>query len=393
LTYTAHDIATQTPTDYVDKNSLDQGWNLLGNNTASTLDWDAVSGWTKTNVDNTLYVWDPSALNGNGEYLTWNGTTGTLGNGKIPPFQAFWIHANATSPALSFTHNVKNTTPGTFMRSPTVHEMVCVPLTLSGQQMQTTSFITFSDTGFTGADCMDAYRLEPMNDTWIELYTLSSPHHVSPLVINNLPLQDSSLVNIPLYVSGQMNGTGTSNSYTLKWQIPDNWPSGWNISLQDNQASSLISMTDNTQYIFNYTSPAVESTFAGRMYHPKQLLKQLSKTNQSIDRTPPFSIVISKGGKPVDYLAPKPHLLPDYPNPLTYNTAMLRFSLPEPALVRIDIYDLNGILIDTPANDIYQGGFNEIQWMPTIRMTGMYFIRFTSGDTVETHKLILTNKK
>ena len=390
MTYTARTAPT-TGTNYYDVNALDQGWNLIGNPTASTIDWDAVSVWTKTNIDNTIYVWDPSALSGNGDYLTWNGTTGTMANGKIPPFQAFWVHANAASPALSFTNGIKTSTPGTFMRSPAINQTVSIPITLSGQQMQTTSFITFSDNGLVGTDCMDAYRLEPMNETWIELYTLSSPHHVSPLVINNLPLTDTTLVNIPLYVGGQVEGTGADNSYTLKWHIPGNWPVGWNISLQDHQASKAISMTDNTQYTFTYLSGSVKSSATGSMYSPKQLLKNVSKTSLSVNITPPFSVVISKGGKMIDYLAPKPVLLPNYPNPFSTTSTQLRFSLPEQAQVRIDVYNLNGILIENLVNTTYPAGFTEIKWQPLNRIPGMYFIRFISGDTVETHKVIFEN--
>jgi len=388
MTYTARTAPT-TGTNYYDVNALDQGWNLIGNPTASTLDWDAASVWTKTNVDNTIYVWDPSALSGNGDYLTWNGTIGTLGNGKIPPFQAFWVHANAVSPSLSFTNGVKTATAGTFMRSPGITETVSIPITLSGQQMETTSYLTFSDNGQVGPDCMDAYRLEPMNDTWIELYTLSSPGHISPLVINNLPLADTSLVIIPLYVGSQVAGTGIGSSYLLKWHIPDNLPSGWNISLQDHQLLKSISMTDTTQYTFYYISQQVKSSTTGSMYNPKQLLKKISNISQLVNSTPPFSIVISRGGKKIDYLAPKPVLLPNYPNPFSTTGTQLRFSLPEQAQVRIDVYNLNGILIEKLLNSTCPAGFTEIKWQPSNRIPGMYFIRFISGDTAETHKVIL----
>jgi len=390
MTYTARSAPT-TGTNYYDVNALDQGWNLIGNPTASTLDWDAASAWTKTNVDNTIYVWDPSALSGNGDYLTWNGTFGTLGNGKISPFQAFWVHANAASPALSFTGSARTSTPGTFMRSPAINETVSIPITLSGQQMETTSYISFSDSGVVGPDFMDAYRLEPMNDTWIELYTLSSTNHISPLVINNLPLTDTSLVVIPMYVGAQVVGTGTANKYTLRWHIPDNWPTGWNISLQDHQLLKAISMTDTTQYTFNYLSQSVKSTTTCSMYSPKQLLKNISKISQLINTTPRYSIVISKGGKMIDYMAPKPALLSNYPNPFSTVGTQLRFSLPEQAQVRIDVYNLNGILIENLVNSTIPAGFTEIKWQPRNKIPGMYFIRFICGDTVETLKVIFEN--
>ena len=62
------------------------GWNLLGNPYDGSLDWD-VAGWTRTNLDNTVYVYDPAA----GVYRTWNGTTGSLGDGLVAEFQGFWV--------------------------------------------------------------------------------------------------------------------------------------------------------------------------------------------------------------------------------------------------------------------------------------------------------------
>src|SRR5690606_12004750 len=42
------------------------GWNLVGNPTMATLDWDH-EDWEKTNIDQTFYIWDPSANSGEGD--------------------------------------------------------------------------------------------------------------------------------------------------------------------------------------------------------------------------------------------------------------------------------------------------------------------------------------
>ena len=148
-------------------------------------------------------------------------------------------------------------------------------------------------------------------------------------------------------------------------------------------------MTDTTQYTFNYISQPVKSSAIGSMYNPKQLLKNISNISQLVNSTPPYSIVISKGGKIIDYMAPKPVLLPNYPNPFSTISTQIRFSLPEQAQVRIDVYNLNGIIIENLVNSTCPAGFTEIKWQPRNRIPGMYFIRFISGDTVETHKVIL----
>ena len=98
---------TSTSKTFTDIDSVNSGWNLVGNPTPSTIDWNASSGWTKTNMDASIYVWNPNDTVGG--YKTWNGTTGNFGSGKIAPFQAFWVKANAASPQLKCTNGVKST--------------------------------------------------------------------------------------------------------------------------------------------------------------------------------------------------------------------------------------------------------------------------------------------
>ena len=71
-------------------NNASDGWNLVGNPYPSTIDWDAATGWTKTGLDNTIYMRD----NGSNPivYATFNGTTNAFTNGGsryIPLGQAF----------------------------------------------------------------------------------------------------------------------------------------------------------------------------------------------------------------------------------------------------------------------------------------------------------------
>jgi fibronectin-binding autotransporter adhesin len=98
---------------YVENSLVDYGWNLVGNPTPNTINWNA-SGWTKTNIDGTIYIWDPADTSGG--YSVWNGTTGTnnIVDGLIAPFQAFWVKANAASPILKCDNGVK-TTGGNFL--------------------------------------------------------------------------------------------------------------------------------------------------------------------------------------------------------------------------------------------------------------------------------------
>lgn len=45
------------PTFTASAGLIEDGWNLLNNPYCSAIDWDSPS-WTKTNVDNAIYVYD-----------------------------------------------------------------------------------------------------------------------------------------------------------------------------------------------------------------------------------------------------------------------------------------------------------------------------------------------
>ncbi len=79
------------------------GWNLVGNPYPSTIDWNASSGWTKTNIGGTIWIYNPS----NNSYGNWDGLTATNSVTRyISSGQAFFVKASA-SPTFSCTEEVK----------------------------------------------------------------------------------------------------------------------------------------------------------------------------------------------------------------------------------------------------------------------------------------------
>lgn len=383
---------SQTPTvgndyTYLDQNAMDEGWNLIGNPTASYLDWDAVAAWTKTDIDDVIYVWDPSTL----EYKSWNGTAGLLGDGVVPPFQAFWVHASGASPALSFSNDAKTSTTATFLRRAKADSTITIPITMTVGDLKTTSYISFGENGVTGPDRWDAYRLEPMSENRLDLYTLSSSEFVSPLVINNLPLPKDELVSIPLYCDATIAGSGQKNNFTLKWELPVNWPSEWKINIQDNKTEETLSMNEHSMYSFSAENNLNLSASVGKLPMPQKLIQQPNGASllRSSTSLPPFSIVLSKGSE-INYLAPKPTLTGNYPNPFKTETT-IRFSLPEKAKANLEVYSAQGLKIAVLADGLFSAGITEVQWNAASIPPGIYYIRFKSGESVETKKAILIN--
>jgi len=83
-------------------NSNIDGFTLLGNPFAETIDWDLSE---HTNLYESIYSWDASISN----WRVWNGTTGSLENGLIASKQAFFVETSAASPTLSIPLTAKTT--------------------------------------------------------------------------------------------------------------------------------------------------------------------------------------------------------------------------------------------------------------------------------------------
>ncbi|MFZ4522473.1 MAG: T9SS type A sorting domain-containing protein, partial [Bacteroidales bacterium] len=401
---------SQTPNDtiFYDTNIDDQGWNLMGNPTISTLDWDAPLGWTKTNIDNTIYIWDP-AVN---QFRVWNGINGTLENGLISPFQAFWVKASNPSPALSFSSQVL-TTGGTFYggtavkSKPLTAAPEAINLSLNSAGLESDILISFKDDGKTGPDTWDAYRLEPLSNSWMEFFTLSSPSHTMPLVINNLPADGPECINLPLYVGGQRDGRQLEGTYTMNWEIPASWPADWSVSLNDHSEQKAVSMRREHSYTFTVsnTKSAVIQTGEGIQgtgisngnvpMLPPSVIDPVAAGSRlkSATELPPFSIIIQKGSTKDDpvYIAPEPALLQNYPNPFGQSTTV-RFSLPVPADVTLKIFDIQGHLIDIVVNGHFETGIHNFPWNRKSCKPGFYMLQMHAGDIVKTKKLVITTK-
>lgn len=84
---------TNTPSS---SGAAHDGYNLVSNPFPGTIDWLA-SSWTKSKVNNAIYVWN-SCANSYGSYVAGVGVNG--GSRYIPSMQGFWIQTNDASPKL-----------------------------------------------------------------------------------------------------------------------------------------------------------------------------------------------------------------------------------------------------------------------------------------------------
>lgn len=213
------------------------GWNFVSNPYPSAIDWNAASGWTKTRISGTIYVWNAQS----GTYATWNGNSGTNGmnSGRIAMGQGFWVKATATNPVLSMNENVKTTTAtsGFFKANQTAQNTFRITM----QQDE----LIWDDAVFNFSNEYDrAYQKETgdalklVNST-INLWSVSSDNQ--NLVINNYPAPSGS----DTVVLGMTSSNG--GIFTLKFST-DSIPSNVLVYLIDEYRGRTIDVRKEKEW-------------------------------------------------------------------------------------------------------------------------------------------------
>ncbi|MDP7527673.1 MAG: T9SS type A sorting domain-containing protein [Candidatus Marinimicrobia bacterium] len=82
------------------------------------------------------------------------------------------------------------------------------------------------------------------------------------------------------------------------------------------------------------------------------------------------------------------HLYQNYPNPFNASTT-IQYELKENSAITISIFNIHGKEIDMIVNDYQQAGEHSITWNGQYVPSGIYFIRLSSGEIVQTRKAVL----
>ncbi|MBN2175123.1 MAG: right-handed parallel beta-helix repeat-containing protein [Bacteroidales bacterium] len=215
------------------------GWNLVGNPYPSAIDWDNL-GWTKTNIDGTVYVWDGT------QYLTWNGATGDLTDGVIPAMQAFFVLANGSSPALSLNNGVRLHGVDPYKES-SVENLL--KLNVAGNGFSDNTFIHFDENATDGFDNKyDGYKLMGL-DQAPQLYSNIGDKLIRMNVMKDL--KNDRIIPIGLNV-------GAEAEYTITAYDLESFGSSANIYLEDKFEKTIVNLSEQTDYTFT-ASPSDNS--------------------------------------------------------------------------------------------------------------------------------------
>lgn len=219
--------------------SAEDGFVMLGNPYPSTIDWSA-AGWTRSNVNNAIYIWNPDLQ----QYASWVGGTATNGGSNlIASSQAFWVQANAAGPSLSCTENVKVSSDRSFIRPVAPLDIKQLKLSISGNNYSDETILRFGGTAHKAYDAeLDARKLFSSNDQVPGIASQDSS--LNDLSINSLPGITSSM-HIPVKTK-----VGVTGVYTIKRDSVYGLPLDYCVVLEDLLSGTKTNLASTSSYTF-----------------------------------------------------------------------------------------------------------------------------------------------
>lgn len=253
------------------------GWNLVGNPYASSLDWDAVSGWNKSNIDNTIYYYS-GVDDAYHYYVGSGGSTPSVGvndgTNEIPSMQGFFVKASATG-TFSVNNDARiHSSQGFYKKQTSTNSAISlIRLQVNGNSDKDETVIRFVENATEYHDGMfDAWKL--FSNAHPQIYSITT--NGEDLAVNSLPeIQDSRIVQLGFY-------TPESNTFLLKVAELDAFPQDVKIYLEDLLTGEMIELNSDTQYSFSASTIDNSHRFNLHFQKPGAVDKNTKTSNVQI---------------------------------------------------------------------------------------------------------------
>ncbi len=345
---------TITYTPSIGGASTSDGFNLVGNPYASSINFTH-SGLTKTNIDDKFWCYNPNT----GSYGIYDAGLGDSTNGItrfIASGQAFFIRANAASPAITFTEDIKCTTEGNNYFKGTnsnqnIHSILHIIASNDSNYRDEALIVQDENASCFSGDEHDAGKL--FNDA-LNVYTLSDDN--VNMTINALPCS-STVDTISLAVFSYNGSNIMTTEHQFEFTGIDNFPSYKRIYLLDLFTNTLTHLANASTYPFNITNDKAswgKNRFK-LLFANSVLGVQSNSLNSNVEL---------------------------YPNP-SNDIINLHFNAIESNTIQYYIYDISGRVIEYGTQELIN---NNSKISLTNLDQGNYIIKTINGNEVSVHR-------
>ena len=364
-----------------------EGWNLMGNPFGASLDWGSGS-WTKTNLNGFAYIWNPETEL---YKVTSGGDTspadieGITTSDAIAPFQAFWVKANASAPALSVAPGARseNIDNSTLFKEKEISKPV-IALELTAGEISAATAFRFSEEYETEFTDHDAYYLTPLTDSFVYFYSVNS---TNPTLLKSLPENSDKTIEIPIEAGAYVEGSPYSGHATLRVSSFEVIPEEWSVELIDRFENRTINLKESEEYSFLLSSTAQKDRTDKNHFMTEKI--PVFKQDVAEER---FVIRIQQSASQenlFEYEIPAQLTLrQNYPNPFN-PTTVISYDLPENSQVNLAVYDMMGRRVATLVNENVAAGTHQVPFDAGSLSSGTYMYRLQAGGNIQTKKLTL----
>ncbi len=399
-----------------------EGWNLVGNPYPSAIDWDAPTGWTKTNISNAIYIWDKKLQN----FVTYVGGVGANGGTNlIPPMQGFFVKvSNPGTGQLIMTNEIRNNSTSTTLKAGGNFSNE-LKIKLSGNSYSDEAVVRLKHSALQSFDMeLDAEKKFSPNNEVPQIYTYGQ--ETAPLAINSLP-DNNEYYQIKLYTTFTKAG-----EYTLNIGGIYDFDYTKTLYLEDLATEEIISIDDIQSYTFS-SAPANDSArFILHINMPLSVNYKVKHVSAGQTNDGAIDLTILGGSRPIldikwsngstvedlENLEPGIYtiLITDFNNNTIKETITVQQKASDGSLVSLNtsdenyiiVYENNGyILVDNPLgltinktdifdlsgkliysdNNIYTSSFS----IPEYYNTGMYIVNLTSKENLFSKKVVINH--
>jgi hypothetical protein len=232
--------------------TTENGWNLIANPYAATIDWDASGAWTKTNVYNATYIYRHKFSN-NATYINGVGVNG--GTNLIPSGQGFMVWANNANASLSVNESAIDAFSNpAIQRQGSVSDVIKLNIVgVNNPNLQDQIALRWDATATAGFD----QNLEANKMTSATGVNLSFLNSSTPMAILAEPIPTVTTA-YPLALTAPSAGI-----YTITFEgLASLSNPQWSIYLLDNQTGISTLVADAASYSFSAVQGANNGRFS-----------------------------------------------------------------------------------------------------------------------------------
>ncbi|MEO0403297.1 MAG: PKD domain-containing protein, partial [Bacteroidota bacterium] len=265
-----------------DQDPYNDGWNLIANPYPSAIDWDDELGFTKEQLNDAIYAYDPIL----GQYSSYvNGISIGALDARVASGQAFWVKSKAANPSFAINEKAKTNASGVFMRSSDANTETTIRIRLEGTTNIDEAVVGFNDLATNEFDGeYDAYKFYASNTAIPSIALIPDSISQEKHAISMIPVPEEDTV-IPLEIR-----KGADTDLMLSNVHVDTFDDNICLVLEDRELGTFTPFNEGDVYPFVMSDSSSTQRFALHLSAPLDVIS-FNETCPDMDN----GVVIAQG--------------------------------------------------------------------------------------------------